>query len=179
MADQFSGDGGRQRSDSPPVAAGPFAGCQADVGHQLPGVVEALEVTQFGHDAGGDQQLDTPQRLHRFDQWTEAPAAHLVGEFVVEPFQTFVAFHDGVEHFPEHSVLGRSGHHRFREPADVRGRPVGGAGVPDIVPQQERLELALGILEIPHGGFPGPGEIADDLIFRFRHIDRIDVAVAQ
>ena len=47
------------------------------------------------------------------------------------------------------------------------------------VGSQECLELALGILEIPHGGFPRPGEITYGFVFRFRHIDGIDVAVAQ
>lgn len=168
-----------QWPDSSPGTTEAFTRCQTDIGHQLPGVIETLEIAQFGHHTGGDQQLDAPERLHRFDQGIEAPSAHLVGEFVVEPFQALVAFHNGVEHFPEHRVLCRGGHHQFREPADVRGRPVGGAGVPDIVPQQERLELALGILEIPHGGLPGPGEIADGLIFRLWHIDGIDIAVAQ
>lgn|GEM_PF-5000537 len=53
------------------------------------------------------------------------------------------------------AVLRRCGYDQNRKPADVRRRPVGGAGIPDIVPQQEGLELTLGILEIPHGGFPG------------------------
>jgi len=49
-----------ERSDSSSVAAGSFAGCQADIGHQFPGVVEALEIPQFSDNAGSDQQLNTP-----------------------------------------------------------------------------------------------------------------------
>lgn len=41
-----------ERSDSSSVAAGSFAGCQADIGHQFPGVVEALEIPQFSDNAG-------------------------------------------------------------------------------------------------------------------------------
>jgi hypothetical protein len=58
-------------------------------------------------------------------------------------------------------------------------RPVGRTGVSDIVPQQERFELAFGIFEIPHGGFPRPGEITDGLVFRFWHVNGINVAIAQ
>ncbi|KXS52628.1 MAG: hypothetical protein AWU57_2986 [Marinobacter sp. T13-3] len=47
-------------SDSSQVAAGSFAGCQAHIGHQFSGVVEALEIPQFSDNAGSDQQLDTP-----------------------------------------------------------------------------------------------------------------------
>ena len=68
-----------------PLSTGVFRGGQAQVVHQLSGVVEAGEVAEFGHDGDGDGELHAPQGLERLDDRGKPPGLHLLVEFL---FQT-------------------------------------------------------------------------------------------
>ena len=50
-----------------PRPTGAFRGRQASIGHALAGVVEAGEVSEFGHRGDRDGKLHAAQGLERFD----------------------------------------------------------------------------------------------------------------
>ena len=55
------------RTRRAPRPTGGFRGCQASIGHELAGGVEAGEGTEFGHRGDRDGTLHAAQGLERFD----------------------------------------------------------------------------------------------------------------
>jgi len=100
-------------------AAGVFGGCEAEVGHELPRVVEAGQVTEFGDDRDGGEELYTAQGLNGFDDGIETPLLRLFLEFGIQTLQAVLLFGDGADIFLEDDLLRRGIADHLAEPAQV------------------------------------------------------------
>ena len=159
-------------------ATGVFGRCEAEVGHELPRVVEAGQVTEFGDDGDGGEELYTAQGLNAFDDGIETPLLRLFLEFGIEALEAVLLFGDSTDVFLEDDLLSGGIADDFAEPAQVGRVPVGFALVADILAQQEGLEAELGGFEVLEGVFPGAGEVTDGLIGKVGDIDGREVAGA-
>lgn len=68
-----------------PGAAGMLGRHQADIGHQLLGIVEAGQITDLGHQRRGADQPDAAQDLKIADQRRETPCIHRFAQPRLEP----------------------------------------------------------------------------------------------
>ena len=159
-------------------AAGIFARCEAEIAHELSGVIEAGQVAEFGDEGDGGEELYASQCLDGFDDGIEAPIPGLVLEFGLKALQPCLLFRDGTDIFLEDDLLRRGVADHLTEPAQVSGSPVGLAFVADILAQQEGLQAVLGGLEVFDGIFAGAGQVADRLVGDIRDIDGGEVAAA-
>jgi hypothetical protein len=160
------------------LTAGVFGGDQAQIFHQLAGMLEAGQVAAFGHEGHRDGELDAPQRLQRLDHRLQEPGFHMVLEFLLQPLEAFGLFIDCPDVFWEDDLLRGGGTDHFGEPPEMGWAPGGPARIPDILPQQESLEPELGGLEVPQGIFAGTGKIADGFVLDCGDIDRCKIARA-
>ena len=122
-------------------AGGVFAGNQPQVTHQLAGVLEAVEIAQFGHQRGRVQQRHPAQTHQRPHHRLPASARHRPLNFLVVPFQPLGGFGDHVEHLLKHNLLHREGHFDLGQVTQVRRVPRRLAPIPQVVPQQIHLQL--------------------------------------
>ena len=74
------------------TGAGIFARCQAEVAHELSWVIEACQVTEFGDDGDGGEELYASQCLDGLDDRIEAPIPGLVPEFGLKALQPCLLF---------------------------------------------------------------------------------------
>ncbi len=159
------------RALTPPLAAGVFRGGQAQVTHELSGVVKARQIPEFRDDSDGDGKLHAPQGLKGLDHRLKTPGLHLLVELLFETLQTFGVLVHRPDIFLEDDLLGRGRTDDFREPAQVGRTPGGLARIADIMPQQKRFEPELGGPEIPDSIFPSPAQISDGFVFHPGNID--------
>ena len=138
-------------------ATGVLTGGEAQIAHELSGVLETGQVAEFGDEGDGHRELDAAHRLERLDDGGEAPPLDLLPEFGLEALEPFLMFRNGADVLLEDHLLGRRGTDHFRQPAQM-GRPPGGTAlIPDILAQQEGLQPVLGGLAIPDRILPGAG----------------------
>ena len=150
-------------------------GDQAEIFHQLSGIVDASQVAACGHEGHRDGELDAPQGLKRLDHWPLAPGVHVVLQFLLQTLQAFGVFVDRAHVFLEDNLLNRGRIDHFREPPEMGWAPGGPAGVADVVSEQKGFEPKLGGLEIADGIFTSAGEVTDGLIFHLGNINRGEV----
>jgi len=144
-----------------PRPTGIFRGREAEISHELSGVLETRQVSSRRHGGHCDSELDATQSLEGFDHWREAPGFDLRVECEFQTSQTVCLFGDGLDVFLKDDLLRRGGTHHLAEPAQVGGTPVGPPRLADIVPQQKRFQPQLGRLASPQGLFPRPTQVAD------------------
>jgi hypothetical protein len=90
---------------------------------------------------------------------------NLILEFLLKALEAFSVFIHRPDIFLKDALLRGCGTDDLGEPAQVGWVPIGPAGVPDIVPEQEGLASQLGRFKIADGIFTCPGEIANGCIF--------------
>jgi hypothetical protein len=162
------GCGDRPLSASLP--AGIFCRDQAEICHQLSGILAAGQVAEFGHEGHGDDTLDAPQRWQRLDHGLQAPGVPVVVQCLLQSLQAFGVRSDSANICLEHHRWRRCGTDHCGEPPEMGRAPGGPARIPDILPEQAGFETELGRFEIPHGIFAGAGEIAHGFV-----LDRGDI----
>ena len=98
-------------------------GTSPEVTHQLAGMVEAVEIAQFGHQRGRVEQRQPAQTHQRPHHRFPAPARHRPLNFLVVAFQPLGGFGDDVEHLLENNLLDREGHFDLGQITQMRRRP--------------------------------------------------------
>ena len=106
----------------PRRSTGVFRGHEAHEGGQLPGIVEAGEVTQFGDDGQRDDPLHAPEGLQRLHHRIAAPARGEVLEFRLDALQTVDLLIDGAHGIWHLANQGATSWADFgKRAADLRG----------------------------------------------------------
>src|SRR4029450_7260286 len=100
------------------------------------------------------------------------PGLDLGVELLCQTCKPFSVLGDGSDVFLEHNLLGGSGTDHLAEPPQV-GRAPGGPGrIPNILPQQKRLEPKLGGLESADGICTGTAQVTNGFVLNLRGVDR-------
>ena len=152
---------------------------EADEGGQLPRVVKAREIAEFGDDGDRDEELDAAQGLQRLHDRIETPRGRALEEFRVEALEAIDLFIDGPHGFLKDDLLRRRRTHDLREVAAVRVVP---GRAPDIVPAQseeERFQPQLRVLARHARGIARATQIAEGFVLDRRHVDGGEIARAQ
>ncbi len=163
------------RALTTPLTTGVFRGGQAQVTHELSGVVNARQIPEFCDDGDGDGKLHTPQGLKGLDHRLKTPGVHRLVECLFETLQAFSVLVHRPDICLEDELLRRGRTDHFREPAQVGRTPGGPARIADIMPQQKRFEPERGGFAIPDGVFARSAQIADGFVFDLWNIDASEV----
>jgi hypothetical protein len=159
-----------------PWATGIVRGRQAQIPHQLCGVGNAREVSQFGDGRDGHGELYPPQRLEGLDHWGEAPGFDPLMEFL---FQTLAAC--GVLGDRPHVLVADdlrrwSRTDDFRAPSEMRGAPMGLARLANVLAQEKGFEALLRGFEVTETIFTGATQIAHGFVIDLGDVDGGEVA---
>ena len=154
------------------LARGIFRGDQAQKFHEFSGIIEARQVSKFGHRGDRDSELHTAECLQGLDHRVQAPRFDLLLEFVFETLESLGVFVDRADVFLEDNLLRGCGTDDFGEPPEMGWVPGCPARVPDVMSEQEGFEPKLGVLEIAEGIFTRPTEVTNGFIFHLGDIDR-------
>jgi hypothetical protein len=100
-------------------------------------------------------------------------------KFGLETLEAVVAFGHGPDILLADNLLGQRRTDDLTEPTQMRWPPIGTAGIPEILAQEEGLQPVLGGLEIPDGILTGAGQVADGLVLDLGDIDRSEIPRAQ
>lgn len=161
------------------LAGGVFAGREAEIGHELARVFEALEAVNLGHQRHGGDELDATHGLQRLDQWPVCPVLEGVAQGLFETADAGGGVVDGMQVFLEDDLLGRLRQLEVAQPAHVRGGPGRLAAVGNAVAQQECLEAVACIALLSDGVVAGANQVADGLVGSVRHVYGDEVAAAR
>jgi hypothetical protein len=149
-----------------PCTGGILRGNQPQEFHDLSGIIEARQVSKFGHRGDRDSELHTAEGLKGLDHRVQAPRFDLLLEFVFETLEALGVVVDRTDIFLEDNLLRGCGTDDFGEPPQMGGVPGGPARVADIVSEQEGFEPEFRRLEITDGmylnksNFAFPGSTA-------------------
>jgi hypothetical protein len=144
--------------------------------HELSGIVEAGEVPECRDGGHGHDKLKATQGLGGFDHRTQAPAFDLLVEFLFNALKSLGVFAHGPDICLEDYVLGGCETNDLGKPSEMGWTPVGAARVADILPKQAGFAPKFRRLEVLHGIFTRPAEIAEGLVLHRRDLDRGKVA---
>ena len=161
-----------------PRPTGIFRGREPQIMHELSGVIDARQVAQFRHGGHRHRARDTTQGLEGLDDRREAPGLHRLVACVFQTPQTFSLCSDGLDVCLKDNWRRGCGTDDLAEPAQVGRTPVGPSCRADIVPQQEGFETQFGRLQIAHGLFTCPTQVADGFIIDGGDVDRGEVSRA-
>lgn len=100
-------------------AAGVFAGHQAEVGHELARVGEAVEVLDLGGDGHGRDKLDTAHGLQSRDDGGQGPGLRRVAQTCLQPCDARGGLADRVQILPEGDLLGGVRQANIGQPTQV------------------------------------------------------------
>ena len=106
-------------------AAGVFGRNEADKGGELPWVVEACDVAEFGDGGDGDGVLDASESLKSGDERRQPPGGGVLAQLGLESLEARCDLGDGVKIFLENDLLSGSGADDAREVTQVSVVPVG------------------------------------------------------
>jgi hypothetical protein len=146
------------------LSTGVFGGDQAQMFHQLSGIVEAGQVAQFGDDGHGHRELHPTQGLERLDHRLQAPGFDLRLQSWLQSLEAVGVLIDRADVFLENELLRWGGTDHFREPPQVGRVPGGPARRADILSQEKRFEAKLGGLAIADGIFTRTTQITDGFV---------------
>lgn len=116
-----------------------FRGNEPDERRQLPRVVKAREIAEFGDDGDRDKELDAAYGLQRLDDGIETPRWRSLEEFRFEALAAIDLFIDGTDGFLKHDVLRRCRAHHLREVPAMGVVPRRASDVVSAQAEQERL----------------------------------------
>jgi len=160
------------------AAAGVLAGDESEVGHQLPGIVEAGEISYFRDDGDGYGEPDAAKRLEGLHDGREPPGRGTFMELGLEMGHAFRVLGDSVNIFLEDDLLGRCRADDRCEPSQVCLAPVRRAAVADVEAQEQGFETRLGSLQITHCILSCATKIPYRLVFEPGYINGGQIARA-
>src|SRR5574337_356847 len=135
------------------------------------------------HSRGGAEyvrhQLHPAQRLQRLHQRGQAPAGQQLAQRGLEPSDARGRLGDRVQVLLEGDLLRGVRQLHAGEPAQVRGRPRGLAGVADAVAQQQRFEAMARAALLAHRVLARTHHVAHRLVDQFGHAHRAQVVRAR
>lgn len=154
---------------------GIFRRRQPQIIHELSGMLEAREISQFGHHGHSDRELDAPEGLESLDDGLAAPGVHLRMKCLFETLEAVGLFGHRLDLFLKDHVLrwGRTDH--LAEPTPMGRAPMSSPRRAAIVPSQEGFEAQLGRLQITERIFPRPAQVTDRFIGDSGDLDRGEV----
>jgi hypothetical protein len=141
-------------------------------------MLEAGQVTEFGHEAPRDSALDAPQGLQRLNHGVSSPGVDVVMQFLLQTLQACGVLGDRPDVCVENDRLRGRGPDHCGAPPPMGWTPGGPARVPDILPQPEGFEPKLGGLAVPQGICAGAGALANGFGLDRRNIDRGEISRA-
>ena len=160
--------------DGPEVlarTAGMLGADQAQVGHKLAGMSEAVYISQLADGDHGGDQLEAAEGHERLDGGLEAPGFQQSGHGGFDAQDTLVGGVDALEIFFEDGFHGGVGQDQFAQVAHVGLAPVGFALVTVAVAEQEGFEPETGPPLVIDGIGAGAAEIADRFVSRLGNVD--------
>ncbi len=119
------------------VATGVLAGNEAEISHKLPGIIETGQISHFGHDGHGHDELDATERLKSLHYWIELPGCGEFFQLGLDMSESFRVLCDGADIFLKDDLLGRRWANNRGEPTQVRFAPVRRTGVTDVETQKK------------------------------------------
>jgi hypothetical protein len=153
------------------LTTGRVGGDQAQICHQLPGVLEAREVSALRHDGHSHGAWHAPPGLKGRDYRVQAPGCDLFLSCLHQALEPCGVLMDRAHVFLEDDVLRRGGADPFGAPPE-RGRALDRATRrADIRAEPNGFETKRGGLEIGAGVFPSPAAVTDGFVFHRRNID--------
>ena len=142
---------------------------QSEVGHELPGAGEAVQVANLGHDGGSAEKVDAAQSHQRLDYRPEHRLACNPRQLVVDCLNAPAAGVDGLDVLLEDDLLDRAVELDGIEPAEINLGQFAVAREARALAQQKGgqplARLALQVLHV----FAGTGEIAQRFLRLVRH----------
>ena len=151
-------------------ATGRFRRRQAQIMHELSGVLAARQVAECGDGDDRHCQLHATEGLQRVNHRAAPPGGDLLVAFLGQPLQPCGVFGDGPDIVLENHVLGGSGTDPLAQPPQGRRAPGGSACIPDILPQEQGFEAQLGRLEVVERLFTRAAEVTNSF-----GVDRWDI----
>jgi len=112
---------------------------QPEIGHQPAGIVEPVEVANFGHHRHRHDERDPAHGLYRPDYRREAQARQQDRDLIGQSLDPGLGVSHGMDIVLEHDLLRRVFEANRRQPVRVSLRPTLLAGTDPAVPQQEPL----------------------------------------
>jgi hypothetical protein len=142
----------------------------------LSGIVDAGEVPECRDGGPGHDTLHATPGLEGFDHRTQAPDVDLLVECLFKALKSLGVGAHGPDICLEDHWLCGCGTDDLGEPSEMGWTPVGAARGADVMPKQEGFEPQCRRLEVLHGIFPSPAEVADGLVLHRRDLDGGKVA---
>ena len=122
-------------------ATGVFAGYQSHIAHQLPGPGEATEIAELGDQRCRGNEVEPTQGHQGVYHRAHPPLLHQLRQRLVEPFDTCMAFGDGLSVLDKSDVLSGMVEGERGKIALVSSSPGSLATVTSPMTQEHRLEL--------------------------------------
>jgi hypothetical protein len=161
----------REASLASPLATGICRRRQAQILHELSGVIEAGQVAECSDGSDSHRPLHATEGLPRLNDRAEPPSGDLLREFLVQALEPVRVFGDRPDICVEDDGLGGGGTDDLAQPAQVRRTPSGSAGIAEIMPQQKGFEAELGRLEIVERIFPRTAQVTNRFVLYRWDID--------
>jgi len=157
------------------LATAIFRRRQAQILHELSGILEAGQVAEFSDGGDSHRQRHATEGLERIYHRAEPPGDDLLLEFLRKTLEPFGVFSDRPDIFLEDDVLGGGGTDDLAEPAQVSRAPGGPTGRPDIMPQQKGFQAKRGRLQIVERIFASAAQVTHGFVFDRWDLDRREI----
>ena len=116
---------------------------EAEKRHELPRMIEAADVADFGDEANRSHKRDPTQRLHRVHDRCPTRRRRVLPQLVGQALDPPLGLVDRVAILLQRDVLRRQRKAEIRQPPAIRLRPAGAPRIAASLAQQERLQPML------------------------------------
>jgi len=161
------------------IATGVFSGDEAKEGHELFGVLEATEGSNFTDGNHGGDELEAFEGHESVDEWFALPVAQELEHRFFEAGDAFVVEVDGGEVVFEDAIVCGIGKFEITEVAQVGFGPVGLSLVVVTKSAKHGEEACLSATKVINGIGSGPTKVADGLVDAVRNVDGNEVIGAK
>ena len=161
------------------VAAGAFGGDEAEEGHELFGVFEAAEGSDFADGDHGGDELEAFECHEGVDERFALPVAQELEHRFFEPGDTFDMKVDGGEVVLEDAIVGGIGKGEVTEVAQVGFGPVGLSVVVVAKATKHCQKSGLGAAKIIDGVGAGSTKVAYGFVNAVGNVNRDEVIGAE
>lgn len=160
-------------------AAGGLGGDQAEVGHELARVLEAVDVAQFTDGDHGGDELEAAEGHEGLDGGFEAPGIQEQKHGSLDPLDAGMIGSDALKVFFEDGLHGRVRQDQFAQVTHMGLAPVSLTVVAVAVAQEEGLEAMAAAAQVIDGIGASAAEIADGFIGGLGDVDAGEFACTQ